>query len=188
MLVSVAPALAQDSGVVSCPDTVITGRIESGEAFEAPFGAGLVFRLDPEVSPKNPQGWTIRITPAAQPEPDYSMVATPPYRFSNPRYLDTSYGITAEAALLWTPRQFGYVATQAGYEAAREAIGVLLWPAGHTEAEIADANTALSDLRTHRGGLWIEDGAITPPDADHPGGTIAWIQFRVEFCSALGEG
>ncbi len=182
-MLTAAPVLAQDPGALSCSDTVITGSINSGEAFEAPFGAGLVLRLDPEVSPKNPQGWTIRVTPAAQTEPDYSMVATPPYRFSNPRYLDTSYGISAAAALLMTPRRFGDVATQAAYEVANEALGILLWPGGFTETEIAGAETSLSQVITHRGTLWIEDGSTTLPDSDNPGGQIAWIRFRVQLCS-----
>ena len=186
-MLTVAPVLAQDSGIISCPDTVITGRISSGETFEAPFGPGLVFRLDSEVSPKNPQGWTIRVTPAAQTEADYSMVATPPYRFSNPRYLDTSYGVTAEVAFLWTPRQFRYVATQADYEVANEALGVLLWPGEYSEVEIADAKAAISEVPTRPGTVWIEDGAITQPSPENPGGELAWIRFRAQLCSAAED-
>ena len=99
-----APGQVQPAPALSCRETAVTGRVEQGEAFETAFTDGLMFRLAPETHPDNPQGWTIQITPATDARSDYAMVATPPYRFSNPRYVSAAYGITAEAALSWTPR------------------------------------------------------------------------------------
>ncbi|MGA7303762.1 MAG: hypothetical protein WBW88_02760, partial [Rhodothermales bacterium] len=79
---------AQES-VRLCPDTTMSGTVEQGERFEQFFGDSLKFVLDPSKSPPNPDGWTIRVV-GPDSTHDYLLVATPPYRFSNPRYLDTS--------------------------------------------------------------------------------------------------
>ena len=165
-----------------CQETVITGRVEHGLAFEAAFTDDLVFRLTPETHPNNPHGWTIQITPATDSASDYAMVATPPYRFSNPRYVDTAYGITAQAALSWTPREFAFVTDAPAYESAMEALDVLLWSGNHTPADVSQAETTLQDVLTYPGRFWIEDGATTEPGDTSPEGDIDWIRFRAELC------
>lgn len=175
-------AHAEPPQTASCRETVLAGRVEQGQTFEAAVAANLVFRLVPEIHPNNPSGWTIQITPAGDPDADYLMVATPPYRFSNPRYVDTGYGMTAAAALSWTPREFAFVAEAQDYETATESLGVLLWPGSRTQAEVERAQTALDEVPTYRGLFWIEDGATAPPDDRRPQGDIDWITFRVELC------
>lgn len=165
-----------------CRREVIRGRVSKGEEIERPFADQLVFILEPETHPRNPQGWTIRVAPATSRELDYSMVATPPYRFRNPRYVDTGYGVTADEALAWTPRQFAFVASRRDYDSARRALEVLLWPANHTQAQVDSARQELEGLRTYPGTFWIEDGAAAPPSSDRPAGVIEWISFRVELC------
>jgi hypothetical protein len=46
---------------------------------------------------------------------DLVWVATPPCRSYNPRYLDTSYGITVRQALAHSPREFSFVLNCADY-------------------------------------------------------------------------
>ena len=176
------PADARGQEIPACTDTVIVGHVEAGEAFEARLAPGLVFRLDPEVHPQNPQGWTIRVTPESEPGSDYSMVATPPYRFSNPRYVNTGYGITAEAAIAWTPRRFSYVATDADYEAAQNALEILLWSGGRSAAEIASAQNVLDGLQLYRGELRIEGASTTTSVGDATPPVIEWIDFRAILC------
>ena len=182
-------AHAQPSQTPSCRETVVTGRVQQGQAFEAAFAQDLLFRLEPETHPNNPGGWTIQITPASDLQSDYLMVATPPYRFSNPRYVNTGYGITAEAALSWAHREFAFVAEAHDYDTAREALSVLLWSGTHTPDEVVRAQAAMEELPTYPGSFLIEDGATTPPDAQRPLGEIDWIRFRVELCvpERLGE-
>ena len=120
----------------SCRETAVTGRVQQGQAFEAAFTDELMFRFAPETHPDNPQGWTIQITPATDAQSDYAMVATPPYRFSNPRYVNTAYGIAAEAALAWTPRKFAFVADAPAYESAMDAREILLWPGNYTSPRL----------------------------------------------------
>ena len=156
--------------------------MERGQAWVAALPGGLEFRLDPEGQGGDPQGWTIRITPVGDPASDYVWVATPPYRFSNPRYLDTGYGVGARAALAWTPREFAYVWSAGDFEFARRAVEVILWPGSHTPEELAGAEAALQRVPTYPGRLRIEDGAAAEPNSLHPWGIIESISFRVELC------
>ena len=168
---------AQQPETPPCQDVRVTGRVQQGQAFEASFTDDLVFRLDPEAHPNNPRGWTIRITSSVDSQSDYAMVATPPFRFSNPRYVNTAYGITAEAALAWTPREFSFVANPEAYQSAMEALEVLLWPGNYTQAEVENAEVALDEVSTYPGSFWIEDGATTSARDE-----IDWITFRAELC------
>ena len=153
--------------------------MEQGQAFVAAFTDELLFRLEPETHPNNPHGWTIQIIPATDSQSDYATVATPPYRFSNPRYVNTAYGITAEQALSWTPREFAFVADAPAYESAKEALAVLLWPGNYTQSEVAQAETALAEVLTYPGQFWIEDGATAETSSLSPRGRIDWIRFRL---------
>lgn len=102
-IVGGARCAAQTPIETLCADTRLTGSVTRGERFEAPFGDSLKFVLEPSIGPPNPDGWTIRVV-GSDPAHDYLMVATPPYRFGNPRYLDTSCGYSATEAVSWTPR------------------------------------------------------------------------------------
>lgn len=177
------PSMAQEAGRrPACDVEVVRGRVSGGEPFEALLPGALLFRLDPDTTPRNPPGWTLRVSPRAARDHDYSMVATPPYRFWNPRYLDTSYGVSATEALARTPREFSFVASEGDYGAAKQALDVLLWSGTRPKEEVDGAADELSSLAMYSGTFWVEDGATTPPDSIHQGGTIAWVSFRVRLC------
>lgn len=83
---STSPAAGQEpSETPACRHEVLEGRISFGQDYEAALSPEIVFRLDAATHARNPAGWTLRITPPSMPDSDYSMVATPPYRFANPR-------------------------------------------------------------------------------------------------------
>lgn len=179
----VAAASGQQPGPqVPYRDTVLSGEVRRGERFEAPFGNGLVFHLEPEASPRNPQGWTIRITPSSDHSSDYSMVATPPYRFGNPRYVNTAYGVTAEGALSVNLREFSFVVDAGEFQKAIKTLDVLLWPGEHSESEIAAAQRTMQDLPTYRGRFRIDGGQTSKPDPANPRGVIQELCFRAELC------
>jgi len=181
-------ARGQEDRAWQCSDTTVVGRVDRGEAFSASFADGLLVRLEPEVFPANPQGWTLRVTPDSDPVTDYSFVATPPYRFWNARYLDTSYGVSAEAALSMSRRDFQYLVTAADHEIGMEAISTVLWPGEYSDAEVAQARERLEELVTGHGTLWIEGGSVAAPDEEHPLGLIEWMSFRIEICTPYGRG
>jgi hypothetical protein len=171
---------AQES-VRLCPDTTMSGTVEQGERFEQFFGDSLKFVLDPSKSPPNPDGWTIRVV-GPDSTHDYLLVATPPYRFSNPRYLDTSYGHSASEAVDWTPRTFRFVVDEASFQKMNEAIGVLLWPADKTSDEIDEATATLGKTNTARGEFRILSAETSDPTSDMPMGRIEKLSFEVELC------
>lgn len=166
----------------ACRREAIRGHVSKGEEFEWRFADELAFVLEPELSPQNPSGWTIRVAPVAARDADYSMVATPPFRFRNPRYVDTGYGVTAAAALAWTPRRFAFVASSQDYDSAMRSLDILLWPGNQTQARVDSAQRAIEQLRTYPGTFLIEEGAAAPPSSDHPNGVIERISFQVELC------
>lgn len=166
----------------ACQTEVLQGRVAQGESFEARMGGGLAFRLDSHAVGGDPQGWTIRVVPETRPDTDYSWVATPPFRFRNPRYIDTSYGVSAADALAQTPREFMFVASPQDYEAATEALNVLLWPDAHAQAQVDAARERLASLTTYSGSLSVEDGSVILSGAVGGTATIAWLAFRVQLC------
>lgn len=178
-----APAIrAQTREAPPCRAEVFRGRATAGEDLAIELSPTLVFRLDAEERPENPAGWTIRVTTPARAEDDFSMVATPPYRFANPRYVDTSYGIPASDALANTPRAFAFVATAEDYATGMRALDVLLWPYSFTDAQVTAASEALEALPRYSASFSIEDGATSRPTPDDPLGRIEWIAFRLDIC------
>ncbi len=170
---------AQESHAGAC--TGLTGAVGHGESFQADLGAGLAFKLVPARHPRNPQGWTI-VVQASDPEHDFVAVATPPYRSSNPRYIDTGYGISAQQAVTWTLREFRFVLNEADYQGMHEALAILLWPADYSEGEIATARAAMTETVTGAGTLRIVEARTRPPGPEHPGGLIEYLEFEVELC------
>lgn len=126
-----------------------SGRVVAGESLEIALTPSLVFRLDADTVTANPPGWTVRVTAPNAPGDDFSMVATPPYRFANPRYVDTRYGITAEQALANTPREFAFVATRADYMQARAALEILLWAYSDSQTQLESASALLDALASY---------------------------------------
>jgi hypothetical protein len=176
-------ALAQQPTTTPpCRRETFRGRVVAEQHHEIAIAPGLVFRLEAVQRPENPAGWTIRVTPPASPDDDYSMVVTPPYRFANARYVDTGYGITAEQALAITPREFVFVATADDYAAARRALEVVLWPYTFTDAEVEAASATLDALPQYPASFAIENGLASGPTIDDPLGRIEWMEFRLDIC------
>jgi hypothetical protein len=165
-----------------CQELVLRGRVTANETFEAPLSPTLVFRLEADTLAANPPGWTLRVTPPDAPDRDHAMVATPPYRFSNPRYVDTGYGISADQALAYSPREFGFVASGEDFDRATRALDVLLWSYSFTDAQVDSASAEMDALRVYPASFTIEDGRASAASIDHPLGRIEWMSFRLDAC------
>lgn len=165
----------------SCSATTVEGVVHHGQAFEAAIGGRLLMRLDPETDSRNPQGWTLGVFRLTG-EQDLVYAATPPNRFSNPRYIDTGYGVSAAGALAWTPRIVRYFGNVRDNEQAHEALAVLLWPGNYSAADEAKARQAIETLRSYEGKLWIENGSTRPTDQSGSPERIEWMKFRANFC------
>ena len=181
MLAEVATA-QQVRPMPPCRAESFRGRVVAGESLEISMTPSLLFRLDADTSTGSAPGWTIRVTPANAPDDDYSMVATPPFRFANPRYVDTGYGITAEQALANTPRAFAFVATRGDYTRARAAMETLLWAYGYSTAQLESAASVMGALPAYPATFLIEAGETSPPNTTHELGRIEWMSFRLDVC------
>ncbi len=177
-------ATTQERLPATCDTVKLAGQVVAGERFEARFAPNLLFRLAPTPeSPPNPPGWTIEVRSADTRQKEYSWVATPPYRFSNARYIDTGYGISAEAAVKMSERSFSFVLNDEDYETMAAAVNVLLWPGDRAADRIERARHTLSAMPVGSGLFRILDARI---DADYEGGPlgrIAYLSFETVLCA-----
>lgn len=177
------------------PCAGFAGEVHAGEAFERPFGDGLLFRLRPtEHAPPNPAGWTIEVRRGEDGAHDFVWVATPPYRFYNPRDLTPSYGESAADVVAMDTRDFGFVRSEEEYETLAGLVRFLLWkPEGMTEARYEAATDSVRTRweamleRVGHGRLRITDADVTGPEPHLPGGRIERLAFRVTLCPVAHE-
>lgn len=169
----------------------LEGEVVAGGSYEHAFGDGLLFRLAPNApAPPNPPGWTIEVRAGPEGRHDFVWVATPPYRWSNPRYVDTSYGVDARRAVAWDVRTFGFVADEEEYGALSRAVGFLVSsrPADMTADRYRTVADSVEGLwrtmleRTGRGELRITDAEVSGATPERPGGRIERLAFTVSLC------
>jgi len=143
-----------------------------------------MFELVPSAS-----GWTVEITPQAVSgtgTPEYIWVVTPPYRSSNPRYLDTSYGVSAEEAVHETPRRFNFVLNEAQYQKAFRLVDLAVSSRplsdqrsqNEVEKESKDAAAGLMKFPVSVGQLSIVDSKLTLGKDSKDLRSLDWIKFE----------
>lgn len=155
------------------------GEVKAREDFRRLFGPGLVFWLTPH---PDGSGWTIEVCEAVETScgNDFVWMVSPPYRSSNPRYLDTSYGISAAAAVKWSPRQFRFVVRKEDYERAGWLYERLYSSRPDQErmdeAEREHYHNDFERLTAHagKGTLWITGSTIKE-------GKVESVKFRVRL-------
>jgi hypothetical protein len=165
-----------------------SGQLSRGETFRKEISKDLVFALVPNtIDPEAISGWTITISPEGD-HPrecnDFVWVVMPPYRSYNPRYLDTSYGTTAEEAMKFSPRDFNFVLNCSDYKQEEARVDRLLWSYNYTNEQVQEAQEKLGTSPQGSGRLWIRDYKISPapkPAGDRNLGQIDSIRFEVEI-------
>jgi len=171
-----------------CRQLSFGGEISAGQPFVRRFSGHLLFRLNPE---RALDGWVIEVAPeqaGAAGQDEYSWVATPPYHLWNPRYLDTSYGVSAKESVERSPREFNFVLNEQEYKRTADLVekAVMSRPQSdnRSEAEIEkesqDAAEALLNLPVAKGWLSILDSRIETADKSG-GGRIEWLKFKVDL-------
>ena len=190
-----AALLAPGGAAARAPCDTLAGTVRAGESWEHPFGDGLVFRLRATgQAPPNPAGWTIEVRTGPGGEHEYSWVATPPYHFWNPRYLDTSYGLTAREAVARDVRSFGFVTGEEAYARLSRAVELLtssrpvdVTEAAHAAArDSAEATWKAMMEGVGRGELRITDAAVSDSTEERPRGRIERLAFTVALCPGGG--
>jgi hypothetical protein len=132
---------AQDSAIR------FSGQLARGETFRKEINKDLAFALVPNtIDPEAISGWTITISPEGD-HPrecnDFVWVVMPPYRSYNPRYLDTSYGTTAEEAMKFSPRDFNFVLNCSDYKQEEARVDRILWSYSYSNDEVQEAQDKL---------------------------------------------
>lgn len=176
-----------DAPAAPVPCDTLSGDVRHGEIYERRFGGDLLFRLRPSSqAPPNPEGWTIEVLAAPDYEVDRVWVATPPYRFANPRDLTTSYGHTARDVVTNARREFAFATGEEEYEALAGLVDTILWRPEEMAQREYDAVLARWRTRIGRAGrgeLTITDAEVAAPDADRPLGRIERVAFSVMLCA-----
>jgi hypothetical protein len=172
----------------------LSGRVRAGESYEQPFGDGLLFLLRANAqAPPNPEGWTIEVRRDGPGKGhDFVWVATPPYRWWNPRYIDTSYGVSAREAVARDVRSFGFVTSEAAYASLARAVDLLVSsrPVEMTEAEFEAARDSAHVTwqamleRAGGGELRITGADVSDSTSELPGGRIERLAFTAVLCPA----
>ena len=164
------------------------GQLSRGDKFRKEISKELAFVLVPNTSdPGAISGWTITVAPLSDHPSecdDFVWVVTQPYRSYNARYLDTSYGTTAEEAMKYSPREFNFVLNCPDFKQEEERVNRLLWPYNYTEQQVQEAQEKIGTSRQGKGRLWIRDYKISPapkPAGDKNLGQIDSISFEVEI-------
>jgi hypothetical protein len=166
------------------------GEVAQGLTYRKDIGHGLDFVLKPLPAPQSGDftGWTIEVSPQGrQPDPvcrDFVWVGTPPYRFWNPRYLSTEYGVTAQEAVHISPREFNFVLNCDDFKTERQRVDRVLWPYSYSKKDVEDSLAKLGTSPQGSGQLWIKDSKYTPGDKSSDPvklGAIHWIKFEVEI-------
>jgi hypothetical protein len=148
------------------------GQANRGQEFRREIAPSLIFVLRP-----SEDGWNITVQPVPKPASpegcdDFVWVVTPPYRSSNPRYLETSYGMSAREAVEWSPREFQFVLNVADCKTEGTRVERVLWPANYTDKEVSDAEAKLGTSPTAKGTFTILDSRISSKKID-------WVKFEV---------
>ena len=94
-----------------CRRVVMQGQVEAGNEWKHSIGQGWVFRLVPiKAGEKGYSGWDLVVDRAGGAGfPDALLLATPPYDSINQREVGTTFGIRAQDAIGWNPRNFRFL-------------------------------------------------------------------------------
>ncbi|HUJ32072.1 MAG TPA: hypothetical protein VLY23_12380 [Candidatus Acidoferrum sp.] len=164
-------------------DLHITGEVTRGNTFEQDIGHGLVFRLVPSASYQD-LGWQIHLEPKTEPGDgpvEFSSVATPPYHRYNPRFLEASWGNSAQDAVKITRRVFYFVESVDDEHRAEECLNAVTYPTDTSDEEKVRVAAEQAEIRLGRGELRILKSHLERPKPAAPAGTIDSLRFEVDF-------
>lgn len=119
-----AKAAAPAPAAATCKEVVLNGTVSAGKEWKAAFGEGWVFRVLPihmDKANAGVSGWDLvvdRKKPAGY--PDALLLATPPYNFINDREIGTTFGLRAQDAIGWNPRNFRFMTNPADFREAQK--------------------------------------------------------------------
>lgn len=160
----------------------LTGEVSRGQEYQQEIGSGLVFLLEP-----NDTGWMIRIRPKdpCTENGDWASVVNAPYRNYSSLFVDASYGITAqEAVVQMNPRKFSFVVSCDDYQTESRRLNIVLWPYTYSRQEVDEATAKLGTSPLGKAKFTILDSRVSPAEKDIEGknfGKIDWLRFKLDI-------
>jgi hypothetical protein len=157
----------------ACRKVTFQSQVKKGETFQKPITPALMFLLKP-----TSDGWQIEMQTSPASQHDAAEVATPPYQSINPLLLTTGYGMRAQDAVAWNPRNFQFVTKPAQIAEASQDLELEIHKPGPTdfdkgysansEKPTKDAEMRLIALAMNspHGQLRILDASLVPGTAD----------------------
>ena len=153
------------TGPAAADPLELRGEVSRGDTLVHQFdhdGARYEFRLVPMGG-----GWTIWIGDPMQRDQNYVTAVTPPLRGVNPAVIQGWHFRNKDNTGPNEPgngnvdapqmeRGFAFVRDGAGYQAAQEALEILLWPGDRQEEEVRNAEDRLALVPRIEGTMWIE--------------------------------
>ena len=171
--------------VEPCRRVVMMGEVNAGHSWSQSFGRGWVFRLLPIKSGEEGySGWDLAVDRAGGAGfPDALLLATPPYDSISQREVGTTFGLRAQDAIGWNPRDFRFLMDSASLRKAQRLYFKLRSDneaSQHDHAatartgdsnkagELSAASKSLMDLSAHSdaGQFRILDARLTPGTAN----------------------
>lgn len=157
--------LAAPASPAAADPLLLRGEAQRGDTVVHPFehdGQAFEFRLIPVG-----HGWSIWIGDPVNRERNQVVIATPPYRGINPaviqgwhfRNVDNSGPNKPGKGYVNAPqntRYFAFVMDGAGYQAAHEALEILMWPEDRDQGDVTKAEERLKAVPKAHGVLTIE--------------------------------
>jgi hypothetical protein len=142
---------------LDCVTIKSPSKLSAGSAFSARIQYGLEFMLSKD--------WGISVRPAAQGEPDYLWLVSPPLRTAPHRMFGAGYGFTAAQSAALN-RSLRFVLNQTDYDAAMDAIGL---------PDPAETLKRLDALGRGTLVLYVDKYELD-------GNAFKWISFHGEAC------
>jgi hypothetical protein len=156
---------------------VLSGEVSAGQAWQAEIAQGWLIRLVPVApSGRGYTGWDLVVNPTKDSNyPDALLLATPPYGSLSEREVATTFGLRAQDAIAWTPREFHFLTSDHDLSAARMNFKSLT-AASSDPSSKENASRELMNLigNAASGDFRVLDAKLTAGVADPPAFAQQW--------------
>ena len=195
LFLSIGCALLAATPPQQCKRVVMQGEIDTGHTWSQPIGEGWVFKLLPiKASANDYSGWDMAVDRThGVGYPDALLLATPPYGSINQREIGTTFGLRAQDAIGWNPRNFHFLTNLADMRKAQKLYFKLRnsvdskqkntdpkhpYAPADSNIDAAALSKSLIDIAEHSssGQLRILDARLTPGTANALAYAQAWAQ------------
>jgi hypothetical protein len=171
----------------TCRKVELQGEVNRGQEWRAPIGQGWAFRVIPiagtPIAHTEFSGWDLAIDRDGI-YPDALLLATPPYGSLNQREIATTFGLRAQDAIAWQPREFHFLTSEKDLTQARELYRIVMadsaqarqtTPSSLSPSSSSSLLAIIGDRRrVSAGEFTVLDARLTAGVADPPPYATQW--------------